>query len=405
MHRKKLLFFPFIFTCLTFASNVHAQRYGIAQNGLPNCSATYNGDRELGDDDRTYGWQDTNRNGELDTCVVTHGRISPVQQCINLGGDLESERDVDFGYDITGDDLDEVVAQGFDTVRIPVRWSAFTGNAPRYRIERSFWNEVDRAVNAALERDLNVILDVHHFDEFNTDPDGNEAKLFAIWRQLSSHYRNFSNKLIFELLNEPHFENVRGENQDFGGVPTGIIRINRLNRRLVRLIRRRNPERWIIVGSSQFGSIDPLVNGASGVFFRPPANDRRIITTAHYYDPLEFTHQRLEFGNEHPDAFGAWGNRRDRATVARDFNQVAQWQASRGRNYPFLLGEFGTSRATSSQPGTPPALRNLYAQVIRQNSEANNFGWCYWDLGSGSFGIFDPDENVFVDGIVDVLVP
>lgn len=426
--RNFLLSSIFAFTGAYISLPAKAQDFGTAGNGLPNCSPDYDGSRELGMDDRTYGWDVTDQStGELNTCVVTTGRISPVKQCINLGGDLESDiledgTVIDFGYNISADDLDEVVAAGFDSVRIPVNWADNTGAGPRFRINRRFWREVDTAVNLSLERGLNVIIDVHHFDEFNTDPDGERAKLFQIWRQLSSHYRNFDAnlpenpetglrpRLIFELLNEPHFENVNGEDIDFvpnrTRGPSGIERINRINRELLRLIRRQNPGRWVIVGSSQFGSIGPIEGGPNGEFFVPPPNDRRVITTAHYYDPLEFTHQRLEFDDSHPNLFRpAWGSRRQRNQVARDFNRVSDWQSTTGRNYPFLLGEFGTSARSSGQLGTPVAQRRNYANVVRQQAERRNFGWCYWDLGSIGFGIFDPETNRYRDRIINQLIP
>jgi len=418
-----------------------AQDFGFNENGTPNCSPTYDGPRELGEDDRTYGWDETNGSGTLETCVVTTGRVSPINQCINLGGDLESAvfpdgTLEDFGYNITGEDLDSVVDAGFDTVRIPIRWSAFTGNGPRFRINRSFWRDVDIAVTASLNRGLNVIIDVHHFDEFNVDPDGQRAKLFAIWRQISSHYRNFDSgaainpntgvpaQIIFELLNEPHFENLGGQlgeevntgtDVDFrpvtGSTLSGIQRINNLNQELLQLIRRRNPERWVIVGSSQFGTIGPILGGLNGERFIPPQNDRRIITTAHYYDPINFTHQRQQFGIR--AAFGRrWGNRADRDLVNEEFDMISEWQSEFGRDYPFLLGEFGTTADTRNNPGPPSGLRGTptrerraYALTVRRAAEENNFAWCYWDLGSPSFGIFEPDTNVFEGRIINQLIP
>ena len=387
-------------SCVIQASSGH--QYGYADNGIPQCSPTYSGDT-VNSGGYNYGYEDTDFDGEANSCVVdeagneTSDTLPPIGQCINLGGDLESERNVNYGYTITTNDLDALVAEGFDTVRIPVRWSDWTSGSPDYTIEPGFFQRVDEAVDAALDRNLSVILNIHHFDAFNSDPNGMEAKLFEMWNQIAAHYAGYEDALIFELLNEPHFENVGGQDQDYTQ-STGIARMNRVNRDLLAQIRQTHPNRWIIVGSSQYGTIGPMVDGVSGVRFDPPAGDDKLITTAHYYEPIDFTHQLPLFGQPRP-AYGPWGSQADLDAVYSDFTDIAAWQSGEGRGLPVLIGEFGTTEAT------PANDRALYAQTVRQASEDNGFNWCYWDLGSPTFGSFNPDTNQWLDGINYALIP
>ncbi len=308
-------------------------------------------------------------------------KASTVRKCLNLGADLEAPRGEEWGYDIQQSDFPIIAAQGFDTVRVPVRWSDHTGPAPGYKIDPAMLRHVDKIIKGALGHNLTVILNVHHFTDFNTDPDGQRPHLRAIWTQLSRHYQNYPPELIFELLNEPHFDDVNGKDEDYSS-GKGIARSNALNTELLSLVRRKNPNRLIIVGSSQWGSLWPLINGARGVKFELP-DDPNIIVTFHHYEPLAFTHQDMVYNDTHP-VYGPWGSRKDIKAIHDDFAKVAKYRGPAGQRPVIFLGEFGTSLN-----GTPPSDRAKYAGAMRRAAEANNFGWCYWDYASPEFGIYD----------------
>ena len=92
---------------------------------------------------------------------------------------------------------------GFDTVRLPVRWSAHAGESPPYAISPALFEQVDWAISEALGRDLNVVLDVHHYHELNEAPRAERHRFLAIWTQIAARYAGWPDRLSFELLNEP----------------------------------------------------------------------------------------------------------------------------------------------------------------------------------------------------------
>ncbi len=94
----------------------------------------------------------------------------------------------DWGVHYTPDDLRLIRAEGFDHVRIPVGWHHYTGPAPEYRIKPEFFARADELIDAALTQGLGVIVNIHHFDDFTTDPKGQTPKFLAIWEQLAAHY-------------------------------------------------------------------------------------------------------------------------------------------------------------------------------------------------------------------------
>ena len=95
-------------------------------------------------------------------------------------------------------------AEGFDHVRVPVAWHLYAGPAPDFTLTNSIFTSVDFMVNAALNQGLGVVLDLHGFADFMSDPAGNQDKFYAIWRQVGAYYSNAPSAVAFELLNEPN---------------------------------------------------------------------------------------------------------------------------------------------------------------------------------------------------------
>ncbi|MEO1642559.1 MAG: cellulase family glycosylhydrolase, partial [Pseudomonadota bacterium] len=72
---------------------------------------------------------------------------SPIQKCMNLGNALDSpEREGEWGYTIRRQDMVRLRADGFDTVRIPIRWSTRAGTRAPYTIDPDFLARVDEVV-------------------------------------------------------------------------------------------------------------------------------------------------------------------------------------------------------------------------------------------------------------------
>jgi endoglucanase len=81
--------------------------------------------------------------------------------------------------------FDDVRSAGFSTVRLPVRWSAHAGQSPPHVISPALFGRVDWAVSQALRRDLNVVVNVHHYHELNDAPRGHRARFLALRRSSS----------------------------------------------------------------------------------------------------------------------------------------------------------------------------------------------------------------------------
>ncbi len=110
--------------------------------------------------------------------------------------------------------IQQVAAQGFKSIRIPVTWDTGgrVGPAPDYTIDPAFLDRVQEVVDWSLDADLYVMLNLHHDSGWvrtmPTDHDAVLAKFNAIWSQIAARFRDHSDKLHFESINEPEFDGV-----------------------------------------------------------------------------------------------------------------------------------------------------------------------------------------------------
>src|SRR5437660_11172198 len=109
--------------------------------------------------------------------VTTYAADAPSQtdavllgRGINLGNALEAPHEGDWGVRLKEEYFERIAAAGFDSVRIPVRWSAHAAEAPPYTIDEKFIERVDWTVDQALKRKLSVVLNMHHYDGMMDDP-------------------------------------------------------------------------------------------------------------------------------------------------------------------------------------------------------------------------------------------
>src|SRR5262245_54216947 len=102
---------------------------------------------------------------------------------VNLGNALEAAEEGQWGLTLRAAYFRIIREAGFDSVRIPVRWSARAGKGFPYAIDESFFERVDWAISQALDNGLVVIVDVHHYDALMKDPGSHKERFLALWRQ------------------------------------------------------------------------------------------------------------------------------------------------------------------------------------------------------------------------------
>jgi endoglucanase len=302
----------------------------------------------------------------------------PFKSCINIGNSLEAPKDMSWGVDMNVEYFDEIKKAGFDSVRIPVRFSDYAKDSPNYKLDEDFMKQLDSYIDYAIKDDLVVILDFHHFEEIMEEPERYKECFISIWNQVSERYKDYPSTLIFELLNEPK-DNLKGKLW------------NEFIRDGVKEIRKSNKDRAIIVGPDNFYSVDRLE--ALSI-----PKDDNIIVSFHYYEPNKFTFQGNEYhlGFENLKDIQWKGSKEEIEYLENRFDIAKKW--SDKNKVGIFLGEFGANQKA------PAESRKLWTKAVRKEAEKRNFSYGYWEFCSW-FGIYDVKSHTWDKDILEALIP
>jgi endoglucanase len=198
---------------------------------------------------------------------------------VNFGNILEAPGEGDWGLKLEENYFQAVKDAGFTAIRLPVRWSSRAQNKSPFTIDAKFMDRVAWAVKQATTRGLSIIINVHHYEELNDKPSEHLERFLAIWRQVAVRFKNESDLVFFEVLNEPN---------------GAIAKVwNDVMTKAINVIRESNPTRALIVGPTGWNSASALPD------LKMP-QDSNLIVTFHHYTPFEFTHQGAGWVNPVP---------------------------------------------------------------------------------------------------------
>ena len=298
---------------------------------------------------------------------------------INLGNALEAANEGDWGVTLKKEYFSIIKNAGFNSIRVPIKWSAHASKISPYLITPSFFERIDWVIDQAIKNDLAIIINIHHYDEMLANPIEEEARFLKIWEQIATRYKDYPSKLFFEVLNEPN-----------GNLTAELW--NKILADGVAKIRETNPYRTVLVGTAEWGGIGGLSK------LELPKNDKNIIVSFHYYNPFNFTHQGAEWVAGADAWLGTtWSNTEiERNAVINDFNLAISW--ARSKNVPLNCGEFGAySKADLTS-------RVLWTAMVSQYAYSENISFHYWEFCSG-FGIYDKNTNQFINALLKALIP
>jgi endoglucanase len=246
------------------------------------------------------------------------------------------------------------------------------------RLPDSWWQTLDWIVKNAQANQLAVILDLHNFTDVAADANGFKPKIMAFWKQVSEHFKDAPDTILFELLNEPN------------GKLTAEL-WNTYLAEALKTIRATNPTRTVIVGPASWNGMSSLPT------LKLPQDDRNLIVTVHYYLPMTFTHQGASWSKETANLSGVtWGTDAEIAKMQADFRKADQW--SKDNRRPIFLGEFG------AYDKAPMESRIRYISTAARTAESLGWAWGYWQFDS-DFILYDMAKGQWVEPILKALIP
>ncbi len=307
----------------------------------------------------------------LNAQITPSEAVSQMGRGINLGNTLEPPTEGGWNNPKAKESyFDAYVEAGFKTVRIPVTWHEHTNKAAPYTVDASWLSRVEEIVDWGLSRDMFVIINAHHEDWLKEDF-GNPAvreRFDSIWSQVSKHFKGKSEKLFFELLNEPRTGDHEGLTQ---------VQIDDANERLMGIIRRDHPTRIIVYSGKGWASSDDMM--AAKV-----PDDPYIMAYFHSYNPWNFA----------GESNGTWGTTGDRNAIYSMFTQIRNWADQ--NNVEILLGETGAMWDCDYNS------RMLHYATYVRGCLVNNFAFTVWDDG-GWFEVLHRSNLTWQDS-KDILI-
>ncbi|WP_198661644.1 cellulase family glycosylhydrolase [Lewinella sp. IMCC34183] len=292
--------------------------------------------------------------------------VAEMARGINLGNTLEPPMEGDWNNGPAEESyFDAYVDAGFTNVRIPVRWDEHTLDSAPYTVDAAWMDRVEEVVDWGLDRGLYITLNTHHEDWLKNgyaDPDL-RARFDAIWEQIVNRFGDKSEKLLFEIINEP-----------FGMT---VAEVDELNARILGIIRADNPTRLVIFGGNQYANAEELVVAAV-------PEDDYVIGYFHSYDPWSFA----------GEGTGTWGTAADYQALENKLQRVDSW--SQANDVPVHLSEFGAVLQADYN-----SRMRWYAAYV-EAALRHGFAFSVWDDG-GMFGILDRADNSWPE-VKDVLL-
>ncbi len=277
---------------------------------------------------------------------------------------------------------------GFDSIRIPIKFSGHALKSPPYTIDEAFMRRVDQVVGWGLARGLKVVVDMHHYDEIHADPLAHADRFVAMWKQIAARYSDYSKDLYFELLNEPN-DKLEGD------VWNLIVSY------CIHAIREIDGYHTVIVSCGQWS------NNTGLNALRIPDDESNVIVTFHYYNPSLFCFQGQAWagadfattgikwpGPPYPSMVAAPGvgqwvldwfahyngepadtNPAGTKIVQEEIAEMHDWSVAHNR--PLWMGEF------TAQGGADMTSRVNWTEFVRKELEKYGIPWSIWTLLSG----------------------
>lgn len=270
-------------------------------------------------------------------------------------------------------------------VRIPVTWMGSNTNLSESRLyDQKFMAELDDAIFYALQLGLSVIINTHHenwLNDFYTGSPEQDEIVQKLWVAIAKRYNNTSyprNRLIFEVLNEPHGV--------FGDWVEGV---HPFSDRALQLTRQINNVGWAAIRSVDRLRIISVQPNAMGNIYAVSAvwptaatlpgagKDSRILVSVHTYDDWSFCGQD---GNDNYYASTVDWKAAMRAGIDDRIGRLAKWHTTIGGDavVGVSVGEYGVGRRDRTALNSD-IQRYYYKYMTYVLRTKYKYAACAWD--------------------------
>jgi len=344
--------------------------------------------------------------------------VSQMGRGINLGNVLSAPAEGNWSPAVEEQYFIDVATAGFTNVRIPIDFFGtrttgdtsgyssaagtsgnYSGTSADYTVLLAYLDRIEQVIEWSLNQGLVTILDFHGsnlksefiytFDidetEYTHPTSAKRAadneKFRAIWAQVADRFKEHSENLLFEVINEPYFHMSKAD-------------MDTLNTDVLAVIRASG-------GSNDTRNV--IITGGTGTSHEAPlqiepsiiAGDSYLIATFHYYQPFDFTSSSADSRFVY-----SWGTAEDKNTLTARFDEVSSWASV--NQIPVFVGEFGadnsggynystgdlnviSNNATGFANGGPENTSRVeYHRFVAEQAINRGFSFAAWDSGPKS---------------------
>lgn len=246
--------------------------------------------------------------------------------------------------------IKSVRAKGFKTIRIPVSWHNHIMDS-NYTIDSAWMSRVKTLVDWAIDSDMTVIINIHH-DNLSEEqmalcygfcvPENPNSPLKkqsvsyikAVWKQVALYFKDYDDKLIFEVLNEPRCIGKSYEWNTPAGTESQVFSANKIICEYekvaldtIRATGGKNSSRYVMI--PPYAANPDMRNGWS---LPEGSSSERLIVSVHAYNPYEFCMKDMSVTNF---------TQSHKASIDNMFNSLGKDYVSKG--IPVVMGEASAS--------------------------------------------------------------
>ena len=250
--------------------------------------------------------------------------------------------------------------QGFDHIRIPVPFHSYF-DAETEELDEKKMETVDKAIDLAIGQGLGVLLDFHGWYDFDPESDEHRKLFTAIWAVVADRYKEKSELLMFELINEPHYHKNTATLINF-------------ELDVVEVIRRTNPVRLVLIAG-------PDSNGPWKLSeVNIPGGYENLAMAVHIYEPGDFTHQGCTWA-------GREAGKQVRLTT--EYLDSLKWNINEVKKFAqrtgikVMITEVGMNVALAHEEDT-----DRYVRTLSQYCHDSGTSLAWWSYDGGDFGLY-----------------
>lgn len=314
-------------------------------------------------EDMTFGW---NLGNTLDVCQADRDGDGKINEHVEAGEKVDETL---WGNPKATKELfTSLKKNGVNAVRIPVTWRDHMDS--NGNIDREWMDRVQQVVDYAYSQEMYVIINVHHdgggdpkfgawiIEESQKDYNTFLKKYKNIWKQIAERFKNYSDYLIFESMNEVGFDTLYNKNK-----ADAYNLINKINQDFVDIIRAtggNNAKRHLLIA----GYYTDIERTCDSLYKMPDDKAGRCILSVHYYTPWDFCTCDIKH---------TWGTNSEVRQMETLIGKMKKNFVDKG--IPVIIGEYAASGSD---------LSSCIFFIEKLNKLCSDYGIAtfIWDSGS-----------------------